>query len=525
MSEYTLQGLSLIGSERGGEGAAFQAVDPARNETLLPVFRSAGAAEVAQAVQLAATAAPILARSSGAQRAQLLRAIADELEAARADFERLVPLETALPQARAAGELGRTCGQLRLFAALVEEGSWVDARIDHADAQRQPLSKPDVRSLRRALGPVVVFGASNFPLAFSVAGGDTASALAAGCPVIVKAHPAHPATSERAGAAIAAAVQRCGLPAGTFSLLFDAGHSVGAQLVQHPAVCAVAFTGSTAGGRALMDLAAARPQPIPVFAEMGSINPVFVLPAALAARGAAIATQLHASVLQGVGQFCTSPGIIVVPAGADGDALRDALQASFAASTAAPMLTAGIASRHADGAAHLASADGVTALVAPAQQPGTAQPGLFEVTAETFLHDTALQEEVFGPTSLIVRTADAAQLQQLAASLQGQLTATLFADADDHSAAGPLLEALSRVAGRVLMNGVPTGVEVCAAMVHGGPYPASSDSRSTSVGTAAIERFARRVCYQNIPDALLPPALQEANPLGIARLVDGITQR
>lgn len=525
MSEYTLQGLSLIGTGRGGEGAAFQAVDPVRNETLLPVFRSAGAAEVEQAVQLAVAAVPELARRSGAQRAQLLRAIADELEAAKADFERLVPLETALPQARATGELGRTCGQLRLFAALVEEGSWVDARIDHADAQRQPLPKPDVRSLRTALGPVVVFGASNFPLAFSVAGGDTASALAAGCPVIVKAHPAHPATSERAGAAIAAAVQRCGFPPGTFSLLFDAGHAVGAQLVRHAAVCAVAFTGSTAGGRALMDLAAARPQPIPVFAEMGSINPVFVLPAALAARGAAIAAQLHASVLQGVGQFCTSPGVIVVPAGAAGDALRDALQVSFAASAAAPMLTAGIARRHAEGAAQLAASAGVNALVAPAQPPGCAQPGLFEVSAETFLRDAALQEEVFGPTSLIVRTADAAQLQQLAAALPGQLTATLFADADDHAAVAPLLDALSRVAGRVLMNGVPTGVEVCAAMVHGGPYPASSDARSTSVGTAAIERFARRVCYQNIPDALLPTALQEANPLGIARLVDGVLQR
>jgi 2,5-dioxopentanoate dehydrogenase len=521
MTSYTLHGRSLVGGEYAdGAGTPFHGMDPSSATALQPAFHSATSAEVENAVQLAASAAATLAQSTGPQRANLLRAIADELEAARVDFERLVPLETALPTARASGELGRTVGQLRLFASLVEEGSWVDARIDHADPQRQPLPKPDVRSLLRPLGPVVVFGASNFPLAFSVAGGDTASALAAGCPVIVKAHPAHPATSERAGAAVAAAVQRCGFPSGTFSLLFDAGLDVGQALVRHPQVRAVAFTGSTAGGRALMDLAAARPQPIPVFAEMGSINPVFVLPAALAARGEAIATQLHASVMQGVGQFCTSPGLLVIPAGAAGDALRDRLRELFAASAAAPMLTAGIAARHAQGAAGLAAA-GATALVQSAQTPGCAQPNLFEVDAAQFLADAALQEEVFGPTSLIVRSADAAQSLAIAAGLHGQLTATLLADADDHAAAVGLLEVLAEKAGRVLMNGVPTGVEVCAAMVHGGPYPASSDTRSTSVGTAAIERFARRVCYQNIPDALLPAAVQAANPLGLWRLVDG----
>ncbi|MCQ4164000.1 aldehyde dehydrogenase (NADP(+)) [Tahibacter harae] len=526
MTNYLLRGVSLVGGAYGETGgASFHGVNPASGETLAPAYHSASAAEVERAVQLAAAAAPDLARRSGTERAALLRAIAEELEAARSDLEALVPLETALPAARAAGELGRTVGQLRLFAGLVEEGSWVDARIDSADPQRQPLPRPDIRSLRRALGPVVVFGASNFPLAFSVAGGDTASALAAGCPVIVKAHPAHPATGERAAAAIAAAVARCGFPPGTFSLLFDAGLEVGKALVQHPAVRAVAFTGSTAGGRALMDLAAARPQPIPVFAEMGSINPVFVMPAALAARGAAIAEQLHASVLQGVGQFCTSPGLLVVPAGADGDALRDALRTRFTASSAAPMLTAGIAGRHAQGAQELGHIDGVTALVAPAQVRGCAQPNLFEVSAARFLAEPALQEEVFGPTSLIVRSDSAAQTLAVAASLQGQLTATLLADAADEAAAAPLLELLADVAGRVLMNGVPTGVEVCAAMVHGGPYPASSDARSTSVGTAAIERFARRVCYQNVPDALLPPALQQDNPLGIARLVNGVVKR
>lgn len=522
MSTNDLQGLSLIGASRGSTGGAvFHGVNPATNESLQPVYHSANAREIDEAVRLAAAASADLTRRSGAERAALLRAIAEELEHARADVERLVPLETALPPARAGGELGRTTGQLRLFADLVEEGSWIDARIDHADPNRQPLPKHDLRSLLRPIGPVVVFGASNFPLAFSVAGGDTASALAAGCAVIVKAHPAHPATSERAGLAIAAAVARCGFPAGTFSLLFDAGHEAGAALVRHPLVRAVAFTGSTAGGRALMDIAAARPQPIPVFAEMGSINPVFVLPAALAARADAIANQLHASVLQGVGQFCTSPGVIVIPAGPDGDDLRDRLRDRFAASTAAAMLTAGIAQRHAHGAAQLGRHDGVTVLVAPAQAAGTAQPNLFETDADRFIADAALHEEVFGPTSLIVRVRDDAQMRELAAALPGQLTATLLADTDDETAAAALIETLANVAGRVLMNGVPTGVEVSPAMVHGGPYPASSDARSTSVGTAAIERFARRVCYQNVPDALLPAALQEANPLNIWRNVDG----
>jgi len=271
-----------------------------------------------------------------------------------------------------------------------------------------------------------------------------------------------------------------------------------------------------------MDIAAARPRPIPVYAEMGSINPVFVLPAALAARGGAIAEQLHASVLQGVGQFCTSPGVIVVPEGPDGDALRDALRERFAGSDAAPMLTAAIAQKHAAGVSRLAGRDGVASLVAPAQPAGAAQPGLFEVDASRFIADAVLHDEIFGPSSLLVRVRDAAQMRVLAGALPGQLTATLIADADDAAEAAPLVDALSAVAGRVLMNGVPTGVEVCAAMVHGGPYPASSDARSTSVGTAAIERFARRVCYQNLPDALLPAELQEGNPLGISRLVDGV---
>lgn len=523
MTHHELEGLSLIGVERGlGAGASFRGVDPTTGEALAPVYYGATQNELERAAELAAAAAPVLARLGGRERAALLRAIADEMEAARADFETLVPRETGLPAVRANGELGRTIGQLRAFAALVEDGSWVDARIDPADPARTPLPKPDVRSMLRPLGPVVVFGASNFPLAFSVAGGDTAAAFAAGCPVIVKAHPSHPATGERAGLAVRAAVHRCGLPPGAFSLLFDAGHAIGAALVRHPVVRAVAFTGSTAGGRALMDIAAARPDPIPVYAEMGSVNPVFVLPAALAARGDAIADALHASVLQGVGQFCTSPGVVAVPQGAAGDALRDRLAALFAAAQPAPMLNAGIAARYADGVRALAAVPGVDVLHAASAGERDAAPSLLEVDSPRFRNNPRLHEEVFGPACLVVRARDADDMLAIIQALHGQLTATLFADDADAATAAALLEPLAQLAGRVLMNGVPTGVEVCAAMVHGGPYPATSDGRSTSVGTAAIERFARRVAWQNVPDALLPEALREGNPLGIARLVDGV---
>ena len=522
MLNNELEGVSLIGAERGlAAGASFRGVDPASGESLAPVYYGATQNELERATELASDAAPVLARLDGRERAALLRAIADELEAARADFERLVPRETALPAARATGELGRTLGQLRLFAALVEEGGWVDARIDHGDPARVPLPKPDVRSMLRPLGPVAVFGASNFPLAFSVAGGDTAAALAAGCPVIVKAHPSHPATSERAGLAIRAAVRRCGLPPGSFSLLFDGGHAIGAALVKHPVVRAVAFTGSTAGGRALMDIAAARPDPIPVYAEMGSINPVFVLPAALASRGVAIAQALHASVMQGVGQFCTSPGVLVVPRGAEGDALRDHLAALFADASPGAMLNAGIAARYAEGVRALAAVPGVDVLHGGTAGASQAAPALLEVDSSRFRNNPRLHEEVFGPATLLVRARDGQDMLAVAGALHGQLTATLFADEADEPLAATLLEPLAQLAGRVLMNGVPTGVEVCAAMVHGGPYPATSDGRSTSVGTAAIERFVRRVAWQNVPDALLPAALKEGNPLGIVRLVNG----
>jgi NADP-dependent aldehyde dehydrogenase len=430
----------------------------------------------------------------------------------------VVPRETALPAARAKSELGRTCAQLRLFAALVEDGGWVDARIDHGDPARRPAPRPDLRSMLRPLGPVAVFPPANFPLAFSVAGGDTAAALAGGNPVVVKAHPGHPVTSEICGLAVRAAVAACGFDDGVFSLLFDHGFAVGTALVAHPAIRAVGFTGSYAGGRALMDIAAARPVPIPVFAEMGSVNPVVVTAPALAARGGPIAEALAASLLLGGGQFCTRPGMIVVEGAAPGFAAR--LRELLLAAPALPMLTPGIAQRYRAAVAERAARPGVATALVAAGPGNTGCPALHTVDAERFLADPALRGEVFGPCALLVAARDRAEVLAVLAALPGQLAASLWIEADDAGAAA-LLAALERCAGRVVRDGVPTGVEVAPAMVHGGPYPATSDGRSSAVGTAAILRFVRRVCYQDLPEALLPPALQSGNPLGVWRSVDG----
>jgi len=416
---------------------------------------------------------------------------------------------------------------LRLFADVAEEGSWVDARIDDALPGRAPLPRPDIRSMLRPLGPVAVFGASNFPLAFSVAGGDTASALAAGCPVVVKAHPAHPGTSELAGGAIAAAVAKVGLPGGVFSLLFDDGVDVGTALVRHPAIQAVGFTGSAAGGQALMRIAATRLQPIPVFAEMGSTNPLFILPGAMRERGAALATELQGSFTLGAGQFCTKPGLVFVPG--ESEAFQQQLRAGVAQLPHGGMLTHGIAGRFAEGlrkrstlgdAALFASA---TAL--PAEPAATGQPTVFAVDMATFLAGPELEEEVFGPTTLLVHYGSSGDLLAAAARLHGHLTATVHGTDEDLASAAALLRVLERKVGRILVNGYPTGVEVCHAMVHGGPFPACTDARSTSVGTRAIFRFARPVCYQNFPDAALPAELRRGNPLGIERMVNGMRGR
>ena len=518
----TLQGTSLIGREAvTGDQAMIHAIDPASGEALAPGYPGLDRHAVAQACQLAEEAFAAYRETSPEVRAAFLEAIAAEIEAIGDELITRAMAETGLPRARLEGERGRTCGQLRLFAGVVRAGEWLDVRIDPALPDRQPLPRVDLRQRHVALGPVAVFGASNFPLAFSVAGGDTASALAAGCPVVVKAHSAHPGTSELVGRAVQAAVTRCQLPEGVFSLLFGAGKEIGQALVADPRIQAVGFTGSRAGGLALLATAQARPQPIPVYAEMSSINPVFLFPEALATRGQAIAEGFVGSLNMGAGQFCTNPGLVIGIKGQALDAFIEAAGEAIMGSAAQTMLTPGI---------HAAYQDGVGALVGEAREiargplgdgPCACQPALFAASADDFLKSDTLQAEVFGAASLVVECDDLDQVRAVAEHLEGQLTATLQMDDGDLDAARALLPVLERKAGRILANGWPTGVEVCHAMVHGGPFPATSDARTTSVGSAAIHRFLRPVCYQNLPAGLLPESLQDGNPLGVSRLVDG----
>ena len=520
----TFHGTSLIGFSRGREsGAPFHALNPATGLELPGAFHPAAAEEVARAAELAAAAFPVVAATSPASRAAFLRGIADELEAVRPDIVARMPLETALPEGRANGELGRTIGQLRMFADLVAEGSWVDARIETAQPDRAPVPKPDLRYLRVALGPVAVFGASNFPLAFSVAGGDTASALAAGCPVVAVGHYAHPGTSEIVAGAIQRAVQKAGLPEGTFSLLQGTGQTVGIPLVDHPTIKAVGFTGSRFAGLAIAQRAAARKEPIPVYAEMSSINPIVIRSHALANRRDALVAGLAGSVSLGVGQFCTNPGLVLLPKGPDAEAFIAAFAAAMDASKGGTALHAGIAKAYQDATSARSGHKDVQTLASTANDPASnrVNPWVFRTTADALLADDSLSGEAFGPSTTLVTYASDAELTRVLATLEGQLTMTLQADAADHPVDGNVLQAMQSRCGRLIVNGFPTGVEVCAAMVHGGPFPATSDIRSTSVGTAAIERFARPFCYQDVPQALLPLAVQDGNPLGIWRLVNG----
>lgn len=524
-----LQGKSMIGgASSAGRGAEFWGVDPASGERLEPAYRSATAEDVHRAAELAEEAFAVYGRGPGRERGRLLRAIAAEIEAIAEPLQQRAHRETALPMARLQGETARTVNQLKMFAEVAEEGSWAMARIDRAQPDRKPMPRADLRSVLRPLGAVAVFGASNFPLAFSVAGGDTASALAAGNTVIVKAHPAHPGTSEMVGQAIAAAVRKCGLPAGVFALLFDAGTEVGAALVEHPLVKAVGFTGSLKGGRALMALAAARPEPIPCFMEMGSANPLFVLPEALSMRGEAIAKGVFGSFTMGAGQFCTKPGLVYLPRNAEGDALAARLVELVKDAAAAPMLTeriaksfcAGVAERKGNGAVELLAEGGATDA-----SGAYAAAALFEVNGATLLSEPELAHELFGPGTLLVRYEDREELLALARALEGQLTASVHATDAELAEWKELLAVMERKAGRLIVNGYPTGVEVCHAMVHGGPYPATSDGRTTSVGSQAIYRFARPVCYQDAPQTALPEELKDANPAGILRMVDGAFTR
>jgi NADP-dependent aldehyde dehydrogenase len=523
-----LTGFSFIGQQRGSSGGAtIHAINPATGERLDPVYYSASPAEVDHAVQLAAQAFPVYAALSGKRKGTLLRTIADGLDAIQQQLAERAHLETALPMPRLLGEVTRTTGQLRTFAALVEEGSWVEARIDSALPDRRPLARPSLRSMLRPLGPIAVIGPSNFPLAFSVAGGDTASALAAGCPVIVKAHPAHPGTSELAAEVVQNAVAAAGLQEGVFSLLFDAGIEVGVALVRHPLVQAMAFTGSLRAGRALMDLAAARPRPIPCFTEMASCNPVFILPGALKNGADSLAQGLFNSVTLGAGQMCTKPGIVLLPRQPETSAFTGKLSELVAQAQPFTLLTPGIARDYARLSSHRAT-QATLEVQAPVTETALASPAnaqLFSTSLAEFLAQPELSEEIFGPDTLLVHCQSPAEYLRAAHALDGHLTATVLGTEDDLAAHRELIAILEQKAGRLIFNGFPTGVEVAHAMVHGGPYPATSDSRFTSVGTAATLRFARPVCFQNFPDAQLPVELQAANPVGILRLVDGVPSR
>ena len=514
-------GHNFIGGARSAAGRiTLHSHDASSGEPLPYSFIQATAEEVDAAARAAATAYPAYRQLPASRRADFLEAIAAQLDALDDDFIQLVTRETALPTGRIQGERGRTSGQMRLFAQVLRRGDFYGARIDRALPERQPLPRADLRQYRLGVGPVAVFGASNFPLAFSTAGGDTAAALAAGCPVVFKAHSGHMATAEHVANAILRAAEQTGMPAGVFNMIYGAG--VGEALVKHPAIQAVGFTGSLKGGRALCDMAAARPQPIPVFAEMSSINPVLVLPEALALRGEKIAAELAASVVLGCGQFCTNPGLVIGIRSTEFSAFTRRLASLLGDQPAQTMLNAGTLASYGHGIQALLAHPGVQHLAGRAQQGNQAQPQLFQADVSVLLQsDPLLQEEVFGPATVVVEVADQAQLLQALECLHGQLTATLIAEPGDLVPFAHVLPVLEQKVGRVLFNGYPTGVEVCDAMVHGGPYPATSDARGTSVGSLAIERFLRPVCYQNCPDALLPQALQNANPLGIARLVDG----
>jgi NADP-dependent aldehyde dehydrogenase len=519
----TIQGDMIIGRRvvRGTAGTT-RAFNPATRTQMEPAFGLATEDDVASACALAEQAFDPYRNLPLEARARFLETIADRImDIGPALIER-ASAESGLPAARLEGERGRTCNQLRLFAKVVRDGYFLDATLDSALPQRTP-PRPDLRMRKIPLGPVAVFGASNFPLAFSVAGGDTASALAAGCPVVVKAHSAHLGTSELVGKAVRQAAEDCGMPDGVFSMLIGEGRVAGQALAAHPAIRAVGFTGSRQGGLALVRTANARKEPIPVYAEMSSINPVFLLPGALAAGGAKLAGAFVDSLTLGVGQFCTNPGLVIALAGPGLDAFRAAAAAALAAKGAGTMLTAGIHQAYVDAVGRRAGIEGVQ-LVGQGGAEGNgcaAQAALYACDAATYIASPALDEEIFGPASLVVACRDGAEMLAVAHHLEGQLTATVHATSDDRPLAGSLLPLLERKAGRVLFNGFPTGVEVSHAMVHGGPFPATSDSRTTSVGATAIDRFLRPVCYQDVPPDLLPDALRDDNPLGLARMVDG----
>ncbi|HQU81616.1 MAG TPA: aldehyde dehydrogenase (NADP(+)) [Pyrinomonadaceae bacterium] len=523
-----LKGLNFLGKNRFGTGVeTFRAVNPASGEMMLPEYFTAASAEIAECVELAHEAFQIYRNKSGEEKAVLLETIAAEILELGDELLVRCSEETGLPNARLIGERGRTVNQLKLFAELLREGSWVDARIDQAMPERQPLPKPDVRSMEKPIGAVAVFGASNFPLAFSVAGGDTVSALAAGCTVVFKAHPAHPGTCEMIASAIQKACAKCEMPDGIFSMVQGASVEVGMTLVKHPLIKAVGFTGSFKGGKAIFDAAVRRDEPIPVYAEMGSVNPVFILPEALRQRNEQIAVGLTNSVTLGVGQFCTNPGVFILQNSADSEIFEQKLAENIQKTTGGVMLTAGIKQAYENGVEILLAQPEVELVAKSENSSGQnfSPANFLKTNSADFLANKDLEEEIFGPSTLAVGADNKDEILEIARNLKGHLTASIFADGNDFVEYRELFDILEQKVGRLIINEFPTGVEVCHAMVHGGPFPATTDRRTTSVGTRAITRFTSPVCYQNFPDSLLPDELKNANPLSIWRIVDGNRER
>ncbi|TLM83583.1 aldehyde dehydrogenase (NADP(+)) [Pseudarthrobacter sp. NamE2] len=520
----TLTGHSLIaGQPVAGEGKTTNGFNPATNEALEPAYTLLTEDQLKAATAAAAEAFPSFSSLDPETHAAFLEAIADNIEAIGDELITRAGQETGLPAARLQGERARTTGQLRLFANVVRQGDFRGVRIDPAIPERTPLPRADIRQRQIPLGPVAVFGASNFPLAFSTAGGDTASALAAGCPVVFKAHNAHPGTSELVGHAVTKAVKDHGLHPGVFSLIYGPGASIGQALVADPAIKAVGFTGSQSAGIALMKTAAARPEPIPVYAEMSSLNPVFVFEGALKGDVDALAAAYVTAVTGSSGQLCTSPGLLFAPAGAAGDKLAAAVGRALAACAGQTMLTEGIAGSWNTGTTALGSAEGVELIGkgTPGPTENAPAPTIFGTGVDQFVSNHVLHEEIFGAASLVIRYNSVEDLLQAASRIEGQLTASLQLTEEDYATAAPLIPVLEQKVGRIIVNGWPTGVEVGHAMVHGGPFPATSDSRTTSVGTLAINRFLRPVAYQNLPQELLPQPLQDANPWHLNRRING----
>ncbi len=519
-----LTGQQIIGNSFSKQGTnTFTAVNPATGENLNTIFYEATISEVDKAIRLAASAFTVYRKKTPVEKAAFLERIAEEIMALGDALIKRCMEETALPEARLTGERARTTGQLKLFAQVIREGSWIDARIDTALPDRQPLPRPDIRQMQIPLGVAGIFGASNFPFAFSVAGGDTASALAAGCTVVVKGHPAHPGTSEMVGNAIMKAAQATGMPEGVFSMVQGTSYEVGMAMVNHPLVKAIGFTGSFRGGKALFDAATLREEPIPVYAEMGSTNPVFILPGALKERQDKIADGLSKSVTMGVGQFCTNPGLVLTLASAEADNFIKKAGELIATTAAGTMLTKAIYQAYDTGIQKLLSIPEVS-LVAQSKtdgNPGKAAAAMLQSRSGILQQHPELAEEIFGPSTVCITCNSKDELLETARNLTGHLTATLHGTPEDLEEYRDLVDILENKVGRLLVNGYPTGVEVGYAMVHGGPYPATTDVRSTSVGTAAIKRFARPVCYQDFPESLLPEALRNSNPLQLWRQVNG----